>query len=120
MENTVTIGQSAEDMAVHYLSKQGFQIKERNWRFGKAEIDIIAIHQEEMVFVEVKFRASDKFQAPWMSIQQSKKNRIIKAANHYLKKIQWEGEARFDVVSIVGNFRNAQIQHFPNAFYPVV
>lgn len=120
MKNTVSIGNSAEDVAAQFLIQRGYKIRERNWRFGKAEIDIIAQDQAEMVFVEVKFRASDKLQAPWMSIRSAKQRRLIKAAHHYLQKCAWEGESRFDVVSIVGNFKHAKIQHFPNAFYPVV
>lgn len=114
------LGTTGENMGVSFLKKEGFTILERNWRFGKAEIDIIASKEELMVFVEVKMRSSNHYGSPWQAVVKNKQTRIIKAADHYLKKTQWQGEARFDIISIVGSGVGAQLTYLKAAFYPLL
>lgn len=104
-------------MAVDYLEKKGYRIEARNYNWGKLEIDIIASYEEYMVFVEVKLRGSKHYGAPWQAVNSGKQNRLIKAAHHYLNKVEWDGEARFDVISIIGSNAGAEIQHIEAAYY---
>ena len=53
-QTTLEIGRVGEDLAQKYLSSLGFKILERNWRWRKCEIDIIAIHRDKIIFIEVK------------------------------------------------------------------
>ncbi len=58
------MGRKGEDLAAEYLSSKGYRILERNWRWSRAEADIIAMDGEVLVFVEVKTRTSDYFGSP--------------------------------------------------------
>ena len=58
------LGEIGEEMAVEYLLDKGYIILERNYRFDRAEVDIIAQDNEQIVIVEVKTRTSDFFGDP--------------------------------------------------------
>lgn len=95
------IGKEGEDRAAHFLSKQGYRILERNYRTRSGEIDLIALHQGEVVFVEVKTRTSNAFGAPELAVTPQKQKRMIKAALGYIKhKKLHQVPCRFDVVAI--------------------
>jgi putative endonuclease len=95
------IGKEGEDRAAQFLSKQGYRILERNYRTRSGEIDLIALHQGEVVFVEVKTRTSNAFGAPELAVTPQKQQRMIKAALGYIKhKKLHQVPCRFDVVAI--------------------
>ncbi len=77
-------GNSAEDMACEFLSNRGFMIVERNFysRFG--EIDIIAVKEEVLHFVEVK--SALEYELAVQNITPKKLSRLIKTGDVYLKK----------------------------------
>ena len=112
------IGILGEQLAVSYLSKHGFQILERNWRFGQLEIDIVALTKEYLVFVEVKTRSVDYLVEPELSLTKKQQGFIIKAANAYIDSHTFDMEARFDVVSIVMHPEGHVLKHIDDAFYP--
>lgn len=115
------IGLLGEDTACHYLSDNGFKILERNWRFSKAEVDIIAMEGSVLVFVEVKAKSYTFFGAPEESISSHKENLIFDAANRYMAKIGHEWEIRFDIISIVfDKDLKPSIKHFKDAFFPSI
>ncbi|MGB0422668.1 MAG: YraN family protein [Flavobacteriales bacterium] len=114
---TTEKGNQGEDIAVDYLLKNGYTIEARNYNWGRLEIDIIASHQKAMVFIEVKLRGSKHYGAPWQAVNSGKQQRLIKAAHHYLNKVEWDGEARFDIISIIGSNSGAEIQHIESAYY---
>lgn len=114
---TTEKGAQGEDIAVDYLQKKGFTVLERNYHWGKLEIDIIASIEETMVFIEVKLRGSKHYGSPWQAVNKGKQRRLIKAAHHYLNKAEWDGEARFDIISIVGSQASAEVQHLEDAYY---
>ena len=95
-------GFAAESLACDYLVQQGLQIIERNYKQSSGEIDIIARHRSILVFVEVKYRATEYFGAPSDSITAQKKQKIINTAEHYLytKGISSRQMCRFDVISL--------------------
>ena len=97
-------GQSGEDAAVAYLKKQGYRILQKNYRVPVGEVDIIAEHKKTLVFIEVKTRADEKFEAPISAVTAHKQHKIIQTAQVFLLRNKIvDREIRFDVVSITGN-----------------
>ena len=95
------LGKEGEDLAARFLTKQGYKILERNYRTRSGEIDLIALHRGEIVFVEVKTRTNNAFGAPELAVTPNKQQRMIKAALGYIKhKRLHQVPCRFDVVAI--------------------
>jgi putative endonuclease len=114
-----SIGKLGEDKAESYLIGLGYAILERNWRFSKAEIDIIAKDGDILVFVEVKAKTYTYFGAPEESISAHKENLIIDAGNQYMLSVNHMWEIRFDIISVIfDKNNNATITHFKDAFFP--
>src|SRR5580658_1567427 len=111
------LGQRGENLAARYLRDNGFKIIARNLTCELGEIDIIARHEDLLVFVEVKTRAYDD-PTPEDQVNQEKRHRLTKAAKLYLARYgSPQPAARFDVVAIVWpKGREAQIRHTPSAF----
>lgn len=103
-------------MAVKHLLAQGYRILERNWRFKRLEVDIIASKDQQMVFVEVKTRKNLNFGEPEIFVSRKKQNFLISAANHYLIMNDLNMESRFDIVAI-SRHNGIQIKHLEGAFY---
>ncbi len=96
------IGNIGEDYAVKILKKNKYRIIERNFTVRGGEIDIIAKNGEYLVFVEVKLRKSTDFGRPAEHVGLKKQENIKTAAMLYMKKIEYDGLCRFDVIEIVG------------------
>ncbi len=95
------LGREGEDRAAQFLMKQGYRILERNYSTRSGEIDLIALHEGAVVFVEVKTRTSDAFGAPELAVNPRKQQRMVKAALGYIKyKKLHQVPCRFDVVAI--------------------
>lgn len=95
------VGNKAEDLATKYLQKHGYKILDRNYTIRGGEIDLIARHQDQIVFIEVKARYSHDYGLPIESITPFKIKALLKTAQFYLQKIRWGDRAyRFDLVSI--------------------
>ena len=110
-------GNQAEQIAKDYLIRNGYEILTTNWRFGKAEIDIIARKDGTLVFVEVKARTSDYFGQPESFINRQKIKRITEAANEYIIQNNLNHDVRFDVIAILKNKHKEELEHIENAFY---
>lgn len=110
------LGKAGEDRAARFLEKRGYRILERNFRMPFGEIDLIALHQGELVFVEVKTRTSGAFGAPELAVNPRKQQRMVRAALGYLKyKNLHQMPCRFDVVAISPSTEK-EIEVIPNAF----
>ncbi len=114
------LGNSGEQIAQKYLEQKGYQIKEINWRFGHLELDIIAQKDDWLVVVEVKTRSTDIFQNPEDAISTKKIRNIVKATNEYINLKNWQGETRFDIISIISNSNETKIKHIEDAFLPLI
>ena len=119
MENQL-LGRQGELIASTHLQKNGYLILERNWRFGREEIDIIAEKDGLIVFVEVKTRQTDYTGDPVMAVTESKKKIIVRTANEYVLSKNIEKEARFDIIGIVLNKKETRIDHVEDAFFPTI
>lgn len=112
------LGTLGEELATKFLQREGYIILERNWRFQKAEIDIIAQKETDtLVFVEVKTRNSAFFGDPQSFVTPSKIKLLVKAANEYMIANTLDIEARFDIIAVLKNSTEERIEHFENAFY---
>ncbi|MGE8556371.1 MAG: YraN family protein [Chryseobacterium jejuense] len=110
-------GKKAEEMAADFLQKSGYKILVRNFRFQKAEIDIIAEKDELIIIVEVKARSTDAFMLPQEAVTKTKIRSIVLAANHYLEESDKQNEVRFDIISVLPDeHRNLIIDHIADAF----
>ncbi|WP_312991329.1 YraN family protein [Chryseobacterium flavum] len=117
MANHNDFGILAEDLAVEYLERNGYKILTRNFRFQKAEIDIIAEKENLVIVVEVKARSTDTFILPQEAVTKAKIKSIVSAANHYLEEFNKDKEVRFDIISILPDEKkNLIIDHIADAF----
>ncbi|MDO9038531.1 MAG: YraN family protein [Lutibacter sp.] len=111
------LGELGEDLAVEELEKNGYEIVERNWRYKKAEIDIIARKDEVLAIVEVKTRSSDYFGDPQDFVNTKKIKMLVEAVNEYVNSKDLEVEVRFDIIAIIINENKLTIEHLEDAFF---
>lgn len=111
------LGKKAEDLAAEYLIKNGHRILVRNFRYQKAEIDIISEKDNLIVVTEVKARSTDFFILPQEAVTKGKIKSIVTAANHFMEEFNRNQEVRFDIISVLPDKnKNLTIEHIPDAF----
>ncbi len=113
----LTVGQAGEATACTYLQEQGLTLVEKNYHCPMGEIDLVMMHKDMWVFVEVRRRKSNRYGSPLETVTKAKQRKIQLAASHYLLKRKISGHAaiRFDVVGITD--QQAQpIEWVPHAF----
>ena len=112
------LGIRGEKAAAQYLTRKGFEIRDRNWRCQAGEVDIVAEEEDALVFVEVKTRASCEHGFPEEAVDAKKRRRYELIASYYLKDHEVGDKAvRFDVVSILAVApERAFLRHYRNAF----
>lgn len=110
------LGKKGEELAVEYLQNNGYKILDKNWRFKKAEIDIIAMKKEVLAVVEVKTRSTSYFGNPQDFVNQKKIQLLVEAINEYVISKDLDVEVRFDIVAIIKNNQNFEIEHLKDAF----
>ena len=93
-------GIEGEVRAAGFLRQMGFGIMERNWRFGRFEIDIIASREDVLHFIEVKTRHSDAYGFPEESVTRKKFANIKRAAEEFhFRNPEWR-EIQYDILSV--------------------
>ena len=107
-------GVEAEAMAAAFLEAKGLRVIERNYRCRLGEIDLVAREGATTVFVEVRQRASSAFGGAAASITAAKRQRLLRAARHYLSRLGTLPECRFDALLIEGD--PPRIEWIRNAF----
>ena len=112
-------GVKGEDLACLYLEEKGYAILEKNWRFGREEIDIIAQQSETLVVAEVKTRSGSFFGEPEEFVNRQKQKNLIKAINTYIEKNNLDLEVRFDIIGVILSGKNHRINHIEDAFHPI-
>ena len=112
------LGARGEAVACLYLERQGIEILERNWRCKAGEADIIAREDDEIVFIEVKTRASLSAGLPEDSVTRQKRRKYEGIAIYYLARADApSSKVRFDVISItLVNAGRAFLRHHRDAF----
>ena len=117
MSTNYQLGRQGEAAAAKFLTTNGYQILERNYRYLKAEVDIIAKKNNSLVAIEIKTRSSDFFGAPETFLKPQQQQRIVGAIDHYVKQNKLDVDVRFDIISILKKGHKLSINHIPNAFY---
>lgn len=110
------LGKEGEFLAVQHLQKNGYTIVEKNYRYKKAEVDIIARKEDVLIAVEVKTRTSDYFGNPQDSINPKKIKLLVSAIDFYVVENDLEVEVRFDIIAIIKNQHTTKIEHIEDAF----
>ena len=117
------LGDLGEERAQAYLKSKGFHIRHVNWhnmtpsgKMGNLELDIVAQKDEWLVVVEVKTRSTETFEHPEEAITKKKIRNIINATHEYIMQYDWQGETRFDVISVIPHGQDFMIEHIEDAF----
>jgi putative endonuclease len=109
-------GKKAEMAAATFLQKSGYGIRERNYRNGKAEVDLIVQRGIFLVFVEIKSLQSSAHGYPEERIGGSKIKLFHQAASSYQEEEKWHKEIRFDSIAVTFFPQAIKIEHFEDAF----
>jgi len=103
MAKHIEIGNKGESIAADWLQKMGYQLIDRNWRYSHLEIDIVAMQEQTLHFIEVKTRSNNDFGGPELGVNKRKMIRLKRAANWYLKMNPGQIWIQFDIVAITLN-----------------
>jgi putative endonuclease len=116
MKDTINTGNRGENMAAEFLQRSGYELVARNYRYKHAEIDLIVKRNNVLVFVEVKTRSSSSFGEPEAFVDSKKAAKIFEGAEQYTYENKWNGNIRFDIVSVKSGPK-PEIVHFEDAFH---
>lgn len=110
------IGSKGEKLAQEYVQKNGYTILETNYRYKKAEIDIIATKEHILAVIEVKTRTSTEYGEPESFVNNKKIKLILEATNAYIQEKDLDLEVSLDIISVIIG-KTTEINHIPNAYY---
>lgn len=108
-------GSYGEGLAITYLQHVGYELVAVNWRHRYWEVDIVAMDGPVLVFVEVKSRSNLGFGQPEDFVDLKKQKNLIQAADAYIECTNYEGEIRFDIVSVY--LESSKIELIKDAFW---
>ncbi len=111
------LGKKGEQLAVDFLEGTGYTILERNYRFEKAEVDIIAQKGEILAIIEVKTRSTAEFGNPQDFVKPKQINNLVKAVDEYVTTNDLDIEVRFDIIALIKEKDGFSIEHLEDAFY---
>lgn len=127
MASTAEIGRRGEEVAANALEAKGYHVLDRNYRFGREEIDLVCFQPNpandggEIVVVEVKARSGMGYGAPEAAVDAAKQKAILRVTEAYLHERRlMPSPVRFDVVAVLFGAGEPTIEHFENAFGPFV
>jgi putative endonuclease len=112
-------GDEGEALAATFLEEAGYTIVERNWKYERFEVDLIAQLDNTIVFVEVKTRYSNTYGEPWEAVNKAKRKKICASADAYIQQYDIDHEPRFDIISIIKSDGSCSIVHLEDAFWPM-
>lgn len=110
------LGAWGELQACFYLTNHDYNIRERNWRAGHLEIDIIAEELGQLIFVEVKTRSYEFMHTAFEAVDAAKKQHIINAAQSYMRSKYLDMPFRFDIITVVGDGAGFELTHYADVF----
>ena len=111
-------GADAEKAALVYLKARGLRLLEKNYRCSAGELDLVMLDQQELVFVEVRYRCSDQFGGAASSVGADKQRKLRHSGEYFLQNhpnLSFGG-CRFDVVAIAGTAPEYRIDWISDAF----
>lgn len=110
------LGEIGEQLAIDYLLDKGYKICERNYRYLKAEVDIIALKENTLIAVEVKTRTSNYFGNPEDFVTKKKIKLLVSAIDFYVTKRNLDVNVRFDIIAITLEKNAHKLEHLEDAF----
>lgn len=110
-------GKEGEQLAVDYLKKKGYTIIYKNYRYLKAEIDIVARKDDVLAIVEVRSRSSNFIENIAETVTPKKIKLLVMAADHYVSENDIDVDVRFDIITILKNRSKFELEHLESAFY---
>lgn len=110
-------GDWGEAVAYRHFASMGYAMRETKWKGNGYEIDLIVQKGTRVVFVEVKTRSGDTTD-PAEAVDMKKRQRMIAAADIYLKNLGLPLDYQFDIIAITGTERDFRLEHVPDAFFP--
>ena len=117
MSNSYQLGRKGEAEAARFLVQKNYNILEKNYRYRKAEVDLIVQKNNTLIAVEIKTRSTAFFGNPALFLKPKQQQRIVEAVNYYVQQNNLDVEVRFDVISIVKKKGIFDVQHIKNAYY---
>ena len=106
------LGKQGEEIAIDYLNKKGYKILEKNFLCRQGEIDVIALEDNYIVFIEIKSRTNTEFGLPSESVTKKKIKKILKAASYYLYIRKLENlDVRIDAIEVYIKQEKYYINH---------
>ncbi len=116
LPDTAVSGEKGEKLALKYLKNNGYKILEKNYHSFEGEIDIIALKDDVISFVEVKTRNENAIAAPREAVTSSKQEKIKKTALRYMTKTEYQ--PRFDIIEVILDDKKklVSLEHLENAF----
>lgn len=116
MKESHELGKIGEDLAIQLLLNKGYSILTKNYVFQKAEVDVIAENETQLVVVEVKTRSYNTILEPFEAVNTKKQKLMMKAIDNYVQENNINKEVRFDIISIVKTSYSTEIEHLEDAF----
>jgi putative endonuclease len=110
------LGKKGEQLAIDFLIKKGYSILDKNYRYLKAEVDIIAQKGEVLAAIEVKTRSTDYFGNPEEFVNPKKIKLLLSAIDYYVVEKDLDVEVRFDIIAIIHQNKKTKIDHLEDAF----
>lgn len=111
-------GVDAEKAALAYLESRGLRLLERNYRYPAGELDMVMLDQRQLVFVEVRYRRTDRFGGAAPSVDADKRRKLRWAGEAFLQhhpRLSFDG-CRFDVVAVTGTAPEYRFDWISDAF----
>lgn len=119
MTHAQIIGRAGEKYACSYLLQKNYCILERNWRYKRYEIDIIAKYGRVLVAFEVKTRKASSFGPPESHISKYQWARIASALGSYMDSINHTWEVRFDIIALTYySDEGFSLNHYEDVYFP--
>jgi len=110
-------GDYAEDLALSFFVTKGFQLEQRNFSCKLGEIDLIMRDQDFTVFIEVRYRVSQRFGGALESITPTKQGKLRRTAEYYrIRTKSNDSPCRFDILCVTGNLTRPTYEWIENAF----
>ncbi|GAB7255869.1 YraN family protein [Polaribacter sp. OB-PA-B3] len=110
------LGEKGEKIAIDFLLKKGYVILEKNYRYLKAEVDIIAKIENTLAVIEVKTRSTDYFGNPEEFVNPKKIKLLLSAIDYYVTENDLDVDVRFDIIAIIEQNTAIKIKHLEDAF----
>ena len=118
MSNSYNFGREAEKRVADYYSSLCFHILHKNYRYRKAEVDLIVQKEDLLVAVEVKARSSTYFGDPKSFVSKKKIQLLVMAIDAFIQQRDLAVEVRFDIISYTLERGEWRLEHLADAFYP--